>query len=50
MLARAHARLMMAYAMIPRQDPSRAVGADCVDRRPPADTAPRRLTRLVGLG
>jgi transposase len=50
MMGVAHAMLVMAYDMIPRQEPYRDAGADLFDRLPPADTARRRVKRLEPLG
>jgi transposase len=49
-LALAHARLMMAYYMIQRQEPYREAGANFFDRLQPEGTARRLIKRLESLG
>ena len=49
-LAVAHAMLVMAYDMIPRQEPYREAGADDFDQLQPEDTARRLVKRLESLG
>jgi hypothetical protein len=50
MLAVAHSMVVMASDMIQRQEPYRDAGADCLDRRQPADTGRRLIQRLERLG
>lgn len=46
MLAAAHSLLVIAYHVVARREPSRALGADSFDRQQPAATAKRLPHRL----
>jgi hypothetical protein len=50
MMAVAHARLIMAYSMLQRQEPYREAGGDFFDQLQPQDTAWRLIKRLEHLG